>query len=182
MATTMTDARQRVSERVAKLRRTWLFTLLKVALSVIALGFVLRFLNFEDAAHHLRNQSPIYLAIAAAIFSLQVVLGGLRWHAILIALETAPTALESIRLFYISAFFNSYLWGGIGGDALRSWLTYRRGASIKAAINSVVLDRATAVAAVAILILVSSPLYISLVGARCRCPCHCASPPSVSWA
>ena len=91
-------------------------------------------------------------------------LGGLRWHAILARLGANPSLRESVRLYYISAFFNAYLWGAVGGDMLRAWLTYRRALSAKTAINSVVLDRIAALAGVAILVLVTAPIFFSRVG------------------
>ena len=96
--------------------------------------------------------------------SLQLVLGGLRWHTILVRLGANPSIRASVRLFYISAFFNSYLWGAVGGDVLRAWLTTGGGVSGKTAVNSVILDRVAALAGVAILVLVTGPIFLSRVG------------------
>lgn len=145
-------------------RWSWLFTVFKLTLSALAFAFVLRMVDLRDVWSHVVEQSPVYLIMAAALFSLQVVLGALRWNSVLAHLGAKPSARESIRLYYISAFFNSYLWGAIGGDMLRAWLTFRGEVSGKTALNSVILDRVAAVAGVAILTIVTAPTYLARVG------------------
>ena len=105
---------------------SWLITLLKVALSALAFGIVAFSVDLSAAWEHAANQSVPYIAVSAFILSLQLLLGGLRWHTILVTLGANPSIRGSVRLYYISAFFNSYLWGAVGGDVLRAWLTYRR--------------------------------------------------------
>jgi glycosyltransferase 2 family protein len=138
--------------------------LLKIALSVLAFGAVAFSVDLPAAWEHAANQSIAYVGVSAFILSLQLLLGGLRWHAILGRLGANPSLRESVRLYYISAFFNAYLWGAVGGDMLRAWLTYRRELSAKTAINSVVLDRVAALAGVAILVLVTAPMFFSRAG------------------
>ena len=144
-------------------RWSWLFTIFKIGLSALALALVLFWVDLRAVWEHVLNQSPGYLIVAAALFSMQIVFGALRWHSILARLGAKPAARESIRLYYISAFFNSYLWGAIGGDMLRAWLTYRGEVSGKTAVNSVILDRIAALAGVAILTIVTAPTYLSRV-------------------
>jgi uncharacterized protein (TIRG00374 family) len=150
--------------QLSRQRWSWLFTFFKFGLSALAFALVLFWVDLRAAWEHVLNQSPKYLIIAAALFSLQIVLGALRWHSILGRLGAKPSARESIRLYYISAFFNSYLWGAVGGDVVRAWLTYRGDVSGKTAVNSVILDRIAALAGVAILAIVTAPTYLSRVG------------------
>ena len=147
-----------------KRRWSWLVTLLKVGLSALAFGVVAFSVDLSAAWQHAANQSIPFVGLSALILTLQLLLGGLRWHAILARLGANPSLRESVRLYYISAFFNAYLWGAVGGDMLRAWLSYRRALSAKTAINSVVLDRIAALAGVAILVLVTAPIFFSRVG------------------
>jgi len=80
-------------------------------------------------------------------------------------LDARPSWWETLKLFYVSVFFNSYVWGGIGGDLVRAWLSYRSNISVKTAITSVVLDRAAALAGVAALVLLTAPFFLYRVGA-----------------
>lgn len=161
---TMNEAIQAESAQPSRHRWSWLFTVFKLTLSALAFAFVLNMVDLKAAWDHVRSQSLIYLILAAALFSLQLVLGALRWNSILVTLDAKPSAHESIRLYYISAFFNSYLWGAVGGDVLRAWLTFSGDVSGKTALNSVILDRIAALAGVAILTIVTAPIYLSRVG------------------
>ena len=145
-------------------RRSWLITALKIALSVLAFAIVAVSVDLSAAWERAANQSIPYVMLSAAILSVQLLLGGLRWHAILARLGANPSLRDSVRLYYISAFFNAYLWGAVGGDVLRAWLTYRRQISAKVAVNSVVLDRIAAIAGVALLVLATAPVFFARVG------------------
>ncbi len=150
--------------RLKPTKLSWLITLLKVGLSALAIGIVAFSVDLSAAWEHAANQTPAFIVIAGGILSLQLVLGGLRWHTILTTLGANPSIRESVRLFYISAFFNSYLWGAVGGDVLRAWLTISGEVSGKTAIHSVILDRVAALAGVAILVLATGPIFMSWVG------------------
>jgi len=145
-------------------RWSWLITALKIGLSVFAFAIVAFSVDLSAAWERAANQSIPYVILSAAILSVQLLLGGLRWHAILARLGANPSLRESVRLYYISAFFNAYLWGAVGGDMLRAWLTYRRQLSAKIAVNSVVLDRIAAIAGLALLVLATAPVFFARVG------------------
>ena len=145
-------------------RWSWLITVLKISLSVLAFAIVALSVDLSAAWERAANQSIAYVILSAVILSVQLLLGGLRWHTILARLGANPSLRDSVHLYYISAFFNSYLWGAVGGDVLRAWLTYRRQLSAKIAINSVVLDRVAAIAAVALLVLTTAPIFFVRVG------------------
>ena len=138
----------------------WLFTFLKVGLSIAAISGVALTVDLAAAWQRIVNQNFWLLAAAAMIMALQIAIGGLRWHFILIGLGAQPQPAASIRIFYLSAFFNTWLWGTVGGDMLRAWLTHRARFGLAAAVNSVILDRVAAVAGVAILVLATAPLFV----------------------
>jgi len=139
-------------------------TVLKIGLSVLAFAVVALSVDLSAAWERAANQSLPFVILSGLILSVQLLLCGLRWHTILARLGANPSLRESVRLYYISAFFNAYLWGAVGGDVLRAWLTYRRQLSATIAVNSVVLDRVAAVAGVAILILATAPIFFTRVG------------------
>ena len=95
-------------------RWSWLITALKIALSVLAFAIVAFSVDLSAAWERAANQSIAYVILSAVILSVQLLLGGLRWHAILARLGANPSLRDSVRLYYISAFFNAYLWGAVG--------------------------------------------------------------------
>lgn len=143
----------------------WLFTLAKLALSALAISYVAFTVDLAAAWQHMIEQSPALLAAATVILVGQIILGGLRWHVILASLGARTSAPESLRTFYVAAFFSNWLWGAaVAGDAMRAWLALPMRLSAMAAISSIILDRAMAVAGVAVLVIVTAPLLAARIG------------------
>lgn len=144
--------------------RSYVFTALKLGLSALAIGIVFYTVDLSAAWQRVTRQDPWLLALAALVMMVQIGIGGLRWHVILVRLGATPPITESLRLYYISVFFNTYLWGAVGGDVVRAWLSYRARLSATMAVNSVVLDRVALLAGVGVLVLVTLPLFVSRAG------------------
>lgn len=139
--------------------------ILKIALTLLIFGLVVRSVDLSTAWDHVANQNLPLVVLAAAVLMFQIGLGGTRWLIILRNLGARPMPWETLKLFYVSVFFNSYVWGGISGDVVRAWLSYRSNISGKTAVTSVVLDRVAALAGVASLVLLTSPFFLYRVGA-----------------
>jgi len=73
--------------------------------------------------------------------------------------------LETLKLFYVSVFFNSYVWAELAESGCGRGYRYRSNISAKTAITSVVLDRAAALAGVASLVLLTAPFFLYPLGA-----------------
>jgi uncharacterized membrane protein YbhN (UPF0104 family) len=140
------------------------FTVLKVGLSALAIGLVLRTVDLSAAWERIAVQDFRYLMAAVGALMLQIWVGGLRWHVILRRLGAPAKILTSLKLFYIAVFFNTCLWGAVGGDVVRGWLSYRGNVRAGTAVNSIVLDRVAALAGVALLVLASTPYWTARFG------------------
>jgi len=147
-------------EKVPSRQSSWGFTFLKIGLSVLAIGLVVHTVDLAAAWGRMAGQNLWYLLAAIAIMLLQICAGGLRWHVILKRLQVPARVLTSLQLFYIAAFFNVCLWGAVGGDVVRGWLSYRDKVPVRAAINSIVLDRVAALAGIALLVLITAPYWM----------------------
>jgi len=149
----------------ARRSRALLFTLVKIGLSALALCFLAFTVDLSAAWRHMVGQSPWLVAAAVIALCAQVVLAALRWHVILASLGARASVPESLRVFYVAAFFSNWLWGGaVAGDSVRTWLSLRMQMRVMRAITSVILDRAVAVAGVAILVIVTAPLFAARLG------------------
>jgi uncharacterized membrane protein YbhN (UPF0104 family) len=100
---------------------------------------------------------------AVLIIVVQIVAGGLRWHAILARIGASIAAARAVGLFYISVFFNSFA-GSLGGDVARTLLANRAEANLKAVVTSVIVDRVATIAALALLVLLTLPMFIQRAG------------------
>jgi glycosyltransferase 2 family protein len=149
----------------ARRSRALLFTLVKVGLSALALCFLAFTVDLAAARQHMASQSPWLVAAAVIALFAQVVLAALRWHVILASLGARASVPDSLRVFYVAAFFSNWLWGGaVAGDTVRTWLSLRMQMPVMRAITSIILDRAVAVASVAILVIATAPLFAARLG------------------
>jgi glycosyltransferase 2 family protein len=161
------DTSPEKAPRPAPGKRKWshLSAILKIGLTLLILGLVVRAVDLTSAWDNIAKQNLPLVVLAGIVMVFQIGLGGTRWFIILRRLDAKPSPWETLKLFYVSVFFNSYVWGGIGGDLVRAWLSYRNNISAKTAITSVVLDRAAALAGVAALVLLTAPFFLYRVGA-----------------
>jgi len=140
-------------------RKPWVLTAMKVALSVAIIVAIGRNVDLAAAWQRFARQNLWFPVAAVAIMSLQIGLSGVRWHIILRSLGAPARLTESVRLSYVAVFFNTWLWGA-GGDVVRAWLSHNSLLRLRQSINSVILDRVAAVAAVSILVLMTAPMFI----------------------
>jgi uncharacterized protein (TIRG00374 family) len=135
--------------------------LLKLALTLLAFWFALRGVDIAHVADILETQHHQGVVWTVVFLLAQVVLGALRWHKILRAIAMAGERIfdwfETIKLYYISVFFNCCLPGTVGGDVVRVWLIKSDALSLHTSIASVVIDRLIALLALAVLVVVTLP-------------------------
>jgi uncharacterized protein (TIRG00374 family) len=136
----------------------------KVAATLLIFGYVAYTVDLSAAWKQAATQSLPMVVLAGLILMAQAGLGGIRWFIILRTLGAGSSLWETLRLFYISIFFNSFVWSGLGGDLVRTWLSYRSNVSVRTSITSVLLDRVAALVAVALLVLLTTPVLLSRVG------------------
>jgi uncharacterized membrane protein YbhN (UPF0104 family) len=150
--------------RLTRRQKTWALTILKVALSLLAVGVVVSTVDLSSAWRRAATQNLWLVLAAIGITILQIAIGGLRWHVVLRRLGVQAALPESLRLFYIAAFFNACLWGAISGDIVRAWLSSRNREETAVIVHSVVLDRVAALAGVSILVLATAPWLVARAG------------------
>jgi glycosyltransferase 2 family protein len=138
-------------EGVADAMRKNVLFLLKLAVSVLLLYFVLRPFHLGALSGRLANFSIAWGLAAVALCVLQVVLLGLRWSAI--AGPHVLPAGAAVRLSFIGSFFGQLLPSTVGGDAARVVLLARRGAGWAKATHSVLADRVIGLLMLAIIVL-----------------------------
>lgn len=131
----------------------------KIALTAALLWYLFRGVDIRDMALELKRASLIFLFAATAQLALQPLLGALRWRVVLDKLDSPLPFAEILRLTYIGTFFNQALPATVGGDAIRIWLTYRAGCSIKNAVNSVGLDRVAMLMGLVVMVAATMPWF-----------------------
>ncbi len=141
----------------------------KLAVTAFAFVAVASLADVGEALRLMRDQSLGLLFAAGLAVFVQVVLGAMRWRAVLKAAVPQAAAqispAEALRLYYASIFFNAFVPGGsIGGDVMRVVATRGLGVTTGAAVNSVVLDRMLTLAVLLFLALPAAPLVWQSLG------------------
>ncbi len=137
-----------------------LYSLLKVAASLVLLAGVLAFTGPRDVLARLAGAQAGWLALALGAYLLGVLVRAVRWLVLLRGLGARGIGIPRlIALYFVSFFFNSFLPTGIGGDVVRI-AEVARSAGAPVAASSVIADRAVGIVAAAVLALLALPFGV----------------------
>jgi len=139
------------------INRRRLGVFLKIVISVALVWVLLSAFGGEDALKRLIDVHPGWLLVAIGLGVVQVIIGGLRWRAVMVAIDTPMASALVFRFTYIGAFFNQTLPSAAGGDAVRTYLAYKSGLKLGPAVNGMVLDRVATVLALVVLVAMMMP-------------------------
>jgi len=124
-----------------KVNRRWL-NLARVLISIGALGFLLWRIGLGDTLAVLGAADLRLLAVALGLFFLGLLIRPARWAALLRALGLRVPFGRLVHLYFVGAFFNSFLPSGFGGDVIRA-LELTQDTPTPAAVGTVLVDRMT---------------------------------------
>lgn len=137
---------------------------LKFLVSGLLIWFLLANVDLDAAKERVLAIAPGMVALATAIFLVQLVIGAMRWRAVLDAIGAPLPFARAVRFFFIGAFFSQTLPSSVGGDAVRIYKTWRAGLTLGAAVNGVMLERIAAVVALVALVAATQPFFLPRVG------------------
>lgn len=146
--------------------RHWLSLLLRVGITAVLLWYVFGKVDFGALRGRALDFSSGLIAIAALILGAQVLAGTVRWRHVIRGIHDRLPFTTVFQLMFVGMFFNQALPSAIGGDAMRVWHVYRYGLPLRAAFNSVLLDRVIAMAALLLVMLAGLPWLFQLVDSR----------------
>lgn len=143
--------------------RQWLSLAVRFAITAVLLWYVFSKADFAALRTRILDFSPAALLLAAVVLSVQVLAAAARWRVVIRTIHGPIRFGTVLQLVFIGMFFNQTLPSAIGGDALRVWHIYRHGLPLRAAFNSVLLDRIIAMAALLVLMAASLPWLFRLI-------------------
>jgi uncharacterized protein (TIRG00374 family) len=151
------------------LSRTLLF-LVKVAISVGLLVYLLRSVDLADVFRHFQAGDPRLFGIAVAIYAVVVVLSTVRWKVLLDALGGTSSFGALTQSYLVSAFFANFLPSNVGGDVVRVREAARAAGSHTASLTVAAMDRVVGFIALYFIaapaFLLGGPMVQGLAGAR----------------
>ncbi len=134
--------------------------LFKLLVSGGLVWWLLSRLGLTAVLQQLAGADPWLLAAALLVFVLSNLLGALQWHLLLRAGEVPMSYAHTAALYHVGLFFNNFLIGQIGGDALRVYDVRRMSGNGPSAFSTVVFDRFVGFMALAALALFASLLNV----------------------
>ena len=119
--------------------------------------------DLEAVGKTFAEASPGWIVATLVLAFTQPVLGSGRWRIVCRQLGKPLHFLMLLRFTLIGVFFNQCLPSTVGGDAVRIWLVRRAGFRLAGAVNSVLIDRLIALAALALLSITTLPALFARV-------------------
>ncbi len=132
----------------------------KILISGGLIWLIMGAVDFQAASNKFLNANLKFISLATFFFFVQVLIGVIRWSAILLAINAFLDFKHCLRFCLIGIFFNQGLPSAFGGDAVRVYLTYKHGLNFFSAINGVILERATTVLTLVPILLSLSPFFM----------------------
>ena len=156
------------SSRAGRLRR-----MVRLAVSLGLLGFVLYQADWSEVAGYIGQIKPLWVVLFFLIIPVNVGLCVAKWQALLAARGRRVGFGLLFGLYVLGQFFNNLLPTSIGGDAVRAVILSRRLNAPKLATGSIVVERLTGIACLVligiVIVIFSGPvrqnlLLVGLVG------------------
>ncbi len=147
------------------MKRRHIILLAQVLIAVGIFYLIFRGINVSDAIAHMRTAIPAYLVAAFVLLMVQMVFGALRWIQWIRIAGFKPPTGKFISVFTAGSFINSAVPGGVGGDAMRVWMTVRHGASLKISMYVILLDRIVSIVGIGLMVLTFGAMRFLMLGA-----------------
>jgi uncharacterized membrane protein YbhN (UPF0104 family) len=142
-------------------------TLLKVMISAGLLAWTFSRVPLADVSRQLATARPLYLLAGLAVFVLDILADGMKWHVLLRAQGVRVPRTAVLKLQFVGYFFNNFLPAAmLGGDVMRGFGLARLTARPADAAVSVLLDRIVGFLAYVISALVASIIAVNVSGRR----------------
>jgi len=122
--------------------KKWLPLILQCCLSLALLVWIFWKPGFRESVWLVvSNADPVWLLAGLAVAGVGNLLGVVRWAVFLRVLKISLPAWEIVRLSFVGLFFNNFLVGAVGGDAVKVVWLLVKGHDKTAALLSVLMDR-----------------------------------------
>jgi uncharacterized membrane protein YbhN (UPF0104 family) len=136
--------------------RKHLSTILKVAVTVIGLGYVALNGPLEDIGEAVTDVKWGWLAGAFVLITLSLVLRAYRWLLLLRGLKATISFGRLVELYFVGNFFNAFLPSGFGGHPVRI-MEVAQDVPRNVAAGTVIVDRLTGLLMLFVMALLALP-------------------------
>lgn len=140
-----------VSEKVKK----YIFNLLKLAVSITAIWWVLSKISFKEVLTVYTTANVWYLGAGLLFVAVSSILSGFRQNLSFRITGARISPALNLKLFWLGMFYNLFLPGGIGGDGVKVYLVnkYRQN-GVKKNIGAMLVNRVSGLVAIGVITIV----------------------------
>jgi uncharacterized protein (TIRG00374 family) len=123
--------------------RKWLALALRATITIAIVAFLVFKVEWSQLATRMKEADYRWLAVACICFGAAAIFGAVRWW-FLIRIQGIVLPLRVVTILtLIGQFFNSFMFGAVGGDVVKALYLYRYAPGRKThATLSVLIDRA----------------------------------------
>lgn len=146
------DHRQPAALAAGRRARRALLLTAKIAVSLGLLAAVAAASDLAALESLLARLQPLYAGAAVLLLAAILAVSGLRWWLVGRAIGAPLPLSDCLALMFVGGFFTQVLPTSVGGDAVRSLLAARRGLSYGKAIGGVLLERASGLLALVLMV------------------------------
>jgi len=115
---------------------------LRLAITLTIIGYLGTRVQWREFAIRLQQSDVTLLGLACLLLGAACLLGGLRWWLLLRVQDIALPLKAVVAITFIGQFFNAYLLGSVGGDAVKAVYLWRLAPHQKThATLSIIMDR-----------------------------------------
>lgn len=132
--------------------RAWLFFAAKGALSIVLLAYLIGRVGIENIEASFVRPSYTAAVLSCVLLAAYFASGSLRWALVLRALGHRIAVRDVLEFGLIVQFFSQFLPASVGADILRVWQSAKAGLGVLSAVSSVLLERATFLAALGVMV------------------------------
>lgn len=143
-------------------KRAGLSTLLKAVVTVGVLALLATRADWNGLAARLESAWWPGLAAGLLLTLAGLILASERWVRSVAAAGAALPRCTALKIAFATLFLGQVLPSGLGGDAVRGWLTYRARTQAQATITAMFVDRILALFGNLVLMLAALPRLFSL--------------------
>jgi glycosyltransferase 2 family protein len=121
--------------------RRYVLLAIKIAVSIVLLALLFSKIEIGRLWAIARQASVLWLAVALAIYAVNLIASTWRWYVLLSAQEVEVRRRWLFGSFMVASFFNNFLPSNIGGDVIRISDTAKAARSRTLATTVVLMDR-----------------------------------------
>lgn len=144
--------------------KRYLTPLIKIIVSTSLLYLLITRIGLDKILSQVHDVNFWYCAIATLALFLSNVLGSWQWHKLLAARGIHLSLGRTISYYFVGLFFNNFLIGYVGGDAIRIYDTSRVSGDSSGSVSAVFFDRFIGLLTMITMALISSIIWARTLG------------------